>query len=69
MSTEVLDYRPTDDEPFMNEKHRAYFRKRLLDWKDEILRQTRETLAILHEDFFAETIVDAEYTVKGYGAN
>lgn len=43
-------YRPSEDEPFMNEMHRAYFRKRLLDWKDEILRQTRETLAILHED-------------------
>lgn len=44
------DYRPSDNEPFMNDLHRAYFRKRLLDWKDDILRQTRETLAILHED-------------------
>jgi DnaK suppressor protein len=44
------DYRPADSEPFMNEMHRAYFRKRLQDWKDDILRQTRETLAILHED-------------------
>jgi DnaK suppressor protein len=44
------DYRPSDSEPFMNEMHRAYFRKRLQDWKDDILRQTRETLAILHED-------------------
>jgi len=43
-------YKPSDDEPFMNDMHKAYFRKRLLDWKDEILRQTRETLAILHED-------------------
>ncbi|MGQ0456943.1 MAG: RNA polymerase-binding protein DksA [Hyphomicrobium sp.] len=43
-------YRPSEDEPFMSDKHRAYFRKRLLEWKEEILRQTRETLAILHED-------------------
>jgi DnaK suppressor protein len=43
-------YKPAESEPFMNDMHRAYFRKRLLDWKDEILRQTRETLAILHED-------------------
>lgn len=43
-------YKPSEDEPFMNDLHRAYFRKRLIDWKDEILRQTRETLAILHED-------------------
>lgn len=43
-------YRPSDDEPFMSDLHRAYFRRRLMEWKDEILRQTRETLAILHED-------------------
>ncbi|CAA2138848.1 RNA polymerase-binding transcription factor DksA [Hyphomicrobium sp. ghe19] len=43
-------YKPSENEPFMNDMHKAYFRKRLLDWKDEILRQTRETLAILHED-------------------
>ncbi len=44
------NYRPSEDEPFMSGMHRAYFRKRLIEWKDEILRQTRETLAILHED-------------------
>ncbi len=43
-------YQPAETEPFMNEKHRAYFRKRLIEWKEDILRQTRETLAILHED-------------------
>ena len=43
-------YQPSEDEPFMSELHRAYFRKRLIEWKDDILRQTRETLAILHED-------------------
>lgn len=43
-------YQPSEDEPFMSEMHRAYFRKRLIEWKDDILRQTRETLAILHED-------------------
>jgi DnaK suppressor protein len=48
----VLDanYRPSEDEPFMNETHRAYFRNKLLTWKEEIIRQTRETLAGLHED-------------------
>ena len=43
-------YRPAENEQFMNEMHRAYFRKRLIEWKEDILRQTRETLAILHED-------------------
>ena len=44
------DYRPSEDEPFMNEKHRAYFRQKLMGWKEEIIRQTKETLAGLHED-------------------
>lgn len=44
------DYRPSEDEPFMNERQRAYFRRKLLRWKEEIIQQTRETLMGLHED-------------------
>jgi DnaK suppressor protein len=44
------DYRPSEDEPFMNERQRMYFRNKLLAWKDEIIRQTRETLVGLHEE-------------------
>lgn len=43
-------YRPSEDEPFMNARHRIYFRQKLLNWKEEIILQTRETLAGLHED-------------------
>jgi DnaK suppressor protein len=43
------DYRPSDDEPFMNERQLTYFRKKLLDWKNEILRSSRETLDNLQE--------------------
>lgn len=43
-------YRPSEDEPFMNPRQRVYFRQKLLNWKEEILRQTRETLLGLHED-------------------
>ncbi len=45
------DYRPSEDEPFMNELQRMYFRQKLLTWKEEIIRQTKETLAGLHEEF------------------
>lgn len=38
------DYRPSEDEPFMNERQRSYFRKKLLDWRQEILRESKETL-------------------------
>lgn len=44
------DYRPSEDEPFMNEYQRLYFRQKLLNWKEEIIRQTKETLEGLHED-------------------
>jgi DnaK suppressor protein len=43
-------YRPSESEPFMNERQRVYFRNKLLAWKDEILRQNQETLLVLHED-------------------
>ena len=43
-------YRPNDGEPFMNGRHKAYFRNKLLAWKEEIVRQNRETLHLLHED-------------------
>jgi len=44
------DYVPTEDEPFMNERQRAYFRRKLIDWKGDILREARETLEILQQE-------------------
>ena len=43
-------YRPVESEPFMNERHKLYFRTKLVAWKEEIVRQNRETLHVLHED-------------------
>ena len=34
----------------MNERHRLYFRQKLLSWKEDISRQNRETLYVLHAD-------------------
>ena len=44
------DYRPSDSEPFMNAQHKIYFRRKLMAWKEEIIRQTRETVQGLNED-------------------
>ena len=44
------DYRPTEDEPFMNERQLEYFKKTLLDWKEEILREARETVSHLQKE-------------------
>lgn len=43
-------YIPTDDEPFMNERQKSYFRSKLLHWKNDILREARETLEILQQE-------------------
>lgn len=43
------DYRPTEDEPFMSDVMREYFRQKLLNWRSELLRESDETLAHLQE--------------------
>lgn len=43
-------YRPSDDEPFMNERQLEYFKQKLNEWKDEILRESRETVAHLQKE-------------------
>src|SRR6195256_2913370 len=44
------NYRPTDKEPFMNERQREYFRNKLLALKEDILKETKETLAHLQAE-------------------
>ncbi len=50
MAVDIEDkYRPSEKEPFMNEKQREYFRLKLLAWKEDIYRESRETLSNLQE--------------------
>ena len=42
-------YQPTTEEPFMNEQQRDYFRGKLLAWKDDILKEAKDTLQFLQE--------------------
>jgi DnaK suppressor protein len=44
------DYRPTDDEPFMNELQREYFRQKLLHWREELLNESSETVHHMQEE-------------------
>ena len=46
-------YRPSEDEPFMNERQKEYFRRKLMAWRDEIIRESRSTLSSLQEDMGA----------------
>jgi DnaK suppressor protein len=50
------NYRPLENEPFMNERQREYFRRKLNSWKEDILRESRETILNLQ----AETVPHAD---------
>ena len=43
------DYRPSEDEDFMNDMQTEYFRQKLLKWRQELLRESDETLQHLQE--------------------
>ena len=43
------DYRPAEDEPFMNERQTEYFRRKLLTWKQDLMADTRDTLEGLQD--------------------
>ena len=43
------DYRPAEDEPFMNDRQLEYFRRKLITWKNELLSQSAETIDNLQE--------------------
>ena len=51
MALEVDEvYKPQEDEPFMSERQRVYFRAKLLAWKEDILRESRETIVHLQDE-------------------
>jgi DnaK suppressor protein len=52
MKAEVIldtEYRPADDEPFMNERQTEYFRNKLIEWKNSLMADTRETIEVMQE--------------------
>jgi len=46
----VENYKPSDAEPFMNERQREYFRRKLVTWRQAILAESRDTLAALQQE-------------------
>ena len=57
MATQLpAGYKPSESEPFMNERQREYFRRKLNTWKEDILRESRETIQNLQ----AETVPHAD---------
>ncbi|MBJ3778224.1 RNA polymerase-binding protein DksA [Acuticoccus sp. 2012] len=75
MSTMIDDrvdenYRPSEDEPFMNDRQREYFRQKLLDWRSEILREAKYTLEQLaerernHPDLADRATSEADHAIE-----
>src|SRR5665213_1660242 len=50
MLAKTKTYRPSNKEPFMNERQRDYFRLKLLTWREDILKEAKETLLHLQEE-------------------
>jgi len=50
MLAKTKTYRPSDKEPFMSERQRDYFRLKLLAWREDILKEAKETLLHLQEE-------------------
>ena len=50
IQTDDKSYRPTDKEPFMNDRQREYFRQKLLDWREDILKEAKETIQHLQDE-------------------
>ncbi|HFE38556.1 MAG TPA: RNA polymerase-binding protein DksA [Gammaproteobacteria bacterium] len=44
------DYKPSEDEKFMNAKQREYFRRKLIAWKEDIQAQIRGTIEYLQDE-------------------
>ena len=53
------DYRPSDTETFMCDEQRAYFLRKLKDWKESIVGESRATMAQLQIDSMREPDVAA----------
>ena len=52
MKAEVFlpnDYRPAEDEPFMNDRQLEYFRRKLTAWKTDLLAESRDTIEGLQD--------------------
>ncbi len=64
MVTLPPDYRPSEDEAFMNPLQLEYFRRRLLRWRSDLLREADGTLASLSEGGISEADITDRASVE-----
>jgi RNA polymerase-binding transcription factor len=51
-------YRPSDKEPFMNERQREYFREKLVSWRQDVLNEAKRPLQPLRTELNQSDIID-----------
>lgn len=49
-----VNYKPNDSEEFMNDYQKEYFRRKLLSWREQLLRESNETICHLQMEVIAE---------------
>ncbi len=64
MITLPQDYRPSEDEEFMNPLQVEYFRRKLLRWQDDLLREANGTLASLSQGGIMEADITDRASVE-----
>jgi DnaK suppressor protein len=64
MVTLPPDYRPSEDEEFMNPVQAEYFRQKLLRWRADLLREADGTLASLSEGGILEADITDRASVE-----
>jgi DnaK suppressor protein len=64
MITLPHDYRPSEDEEFMNPLQAEYFRRKLIRWQDDLLREANGTLASLSEGGIMEADITDRASVE-----
>src|ERR1700744_5030233 len=64
MITLPQDYRPSEDEEFMNPLQVEYFRRKLLRWQDDLLKEANGTLASLSEGGIMEADITDRASVE-----
>ncbi len=64
------DYRPLENERFMSARQVEYFRRRLLEWREELLEESNQTLMHLQEnskqapDFADRASIETERSIE-----
>src|SRR3546814_11827660 len=58
------DYKPSDAEPFMNALQQEYFRQKLLRWRDQLVRESTETLSHLQQESLNEPDITDRATLE-----